>query len=349
MFALGVNYLNGWAMAAADGARKEQAEWPPHPDRVFMALAAAWFETGEEPAEGEALHWLETLPPPAISASEYTTRSTVVSYVPVNDSNVRSRVPARRELSRLRDAGLSVLPEHRSRQPRGFPVAVPHIPTVYFIWQTEQLDAHREGLESLAAKVTHVGHSASLVQAWVAGSDEDLAPPTWEPTDGLATLRLQTFSTGRLDALTRMYNKANIVEYQDLTKQLDDLRGKGSSRPVREERSRLNTLITERFGTHTPVSLRPTPTRWQGYTKPVEIQPPDDPGSVFDPNLVVLTIRGRRVPLTTTLRLTQALRGTLMDSCPEQPPPEWFSGHTSEGTPTTSPHMALLPLPYVGM
>ena len=42
MFALGIQYLNGWSMAAADGARKVQPEWPPHPDRVFMALAAAW-------------------------------------------------------------------------------------------------------------------------------------------------------------------------------------------------------------------------------------------------------------------------------------------------------------------
>ena len=33
MFALGINYLNGWAMAAADGVRKEQTEWaaPPRP------------------------------------------------------------------------------------------------------------------------------------------------------------------------------------------------------------------------------------------------------------------------------------------------------------------------------
>ena len=85
MFALGLHYLNGWSMAAADGARKERAEWPPHPDRVFMALAAAWFETGEDHAEGEALRWLEALPPPAIAASDADSRAAVVSYVPVND------------------------------------------------------------------------------------------------------------------------------------------------------------------------------------------------------------------------------------------------------------------------
>ena len=340
MFALGIHYLNGWAMAAADGARKEQAEWPPHPDRVFMALAAAWFETGEDPDEGEALRWLETLTPPDIAASECTTRSTVVSYVPVNDSSVSRRVPARRELSRLKDAGLSVLPEHRSRQPRGFPVAIPHDPTVYFIWQDAELSEHRVGLESLAAKVTHVGHSASFVQAWVVDAVEEVPEPTWEPTESIAAYRLRTFSQGRLDALARMYNKADVLEYAVLKAQSDASRG--------AERRRVNTLISERFGSRVPVSLRPTPTRWQGYAKPADAKTPDVSGSVFDSNLVVLSIRGRRVPLTTTLRLTQALRGALMDSCPEQPPPEWFSGHTTEGTATTVPHMALLPLPFTG-
>ena len=59
MFALAIRYLNGWSMAAADGARKERAEWPPHPDRVFMALAAAWFETGESGEEAELRQRLE--------------------------------------------------------------------------------------------------------------------------------------------------------------------------------------------------------------------------------------------------------------------------------------------------
>ena len=341
MFALGINYLNGWAMAAADGARKEQAEWPPHPDRVFMALAAAWFETGEDSAEGEALRWLEALDdPPDIAASDHTTRSAVVSYVPVNDSTVSRRVPARQELSSLRNAGLSVLPEHRSRQPRGFPVAIPHDPKVYLVWQDVELSTHRDGLESLAAKVTHIGHSASLVHAWVTDNAEDIPAPTWEPIEGVATHRLRTFSKGRLDALARMYNKDDVLEYADLKAQSDASRG--------ARRRRVNETISERFGSRVPVSLRPTPTRWQGYEKPSDPEPPDVPSSVFAPNLVVLTIKGRRIPLTTTLRLTQALRGALMDSCPEQPPPEWFSGHTPQGSPTTSPHMALLTLPFVG-
>ncbi len=70
MFGLGIRYLMGWAMAAADGAKKEKAEWPPHPDRIYMALASAWFETGQDSREGNALNWLETIDPPGICASE---------------------------------------------------------------------------------------------------------------------------------------------------------------------------------------------------------------------------------------------------------------------------------------
>ena len=345
MFALGIRYLNGWAMAAADGARKEQAEWPPHPDRVFMALAAAWFGTGEDPDEGEALRWLEALPSPAIAASDCSTRTAVVSYVPVNDSGVSRRTPRSRELRKLRDAGLDVLPEHRSRQARGFPVAIPHDPKVYLVWREEELGEHRAGLERLAAKLTHVGHSASFVQAWVA-EDDDIVP-RWEPTEGVAAHRMRVFSSGRLAHLTQAYNRAEVVEYADLKARSDALRGT-RDRKMREEKKQLDSVIAERFGTQAPVSLRPVPTRWQGYARPAQPDSPGPPGSVFDPNLIVLAVGGRRVPLATTLKLTQALRGALMDCCPQQPPPEWFSGHRSNGPPTTRPHMSLLPLPFVG-
>ena len=42
-------YLTGYAVAT-DPTSRDRAEWPPHPARVFMALAAAWFET--EPPQG---------------------------------------------------------------------------------------------------------------------------------------------------------------------------------------------------------------------------------------------------------------------------------------------------------
>ena len=272
-----------------------------------MALAAAWFETGEDPTEGESLRWLGALDAPDIVASGHTTRSPVVSYVPVNDSCVKETAPTTGKMSGLMEAGLSVLPEHRPRRARGFPVAIPHDPTVYFVWQTKQLGAHRLGLESLATKVTHVGHSASLVQAWVA-EDDEVTTPTWKPTEGVATHQLRTFSPGRLNTLAQIYNKAEVLEYADLKAQEGASRGR--------EKTRIKTFISERFGSREPKSLRPTPTRWQGYARSAGAETPDVPSSVFDPNLVVLLIKSGRVSLTTTLRLTQALRGALMNFCP---------------------------------
>ena len=195
MFALCLRYLNGWSMAAADGTRKERAEWPPHPDRVFMAVAAAWFETEEDTdeyaEEGDALRWLQALPPPAIAASCHNSRTLVTSYVPVNDDKL----------------GLALVPEHRLRQPRGFPVAIPHDPVVRLIWREEMLDGHHAPLERLAAKVTHVGHSASFVQAWV--DQECDVGPNWVPTAGVAKRWLRIPWAGRLDLLARTYQEAS--------------------------------------------------------------------------------------------------------------------------------------------
>lgn len=338
MFALGIRYLNGWAMAAADGPRKESAEWPPHPDRVFMALAAAWFETGEDPDEGDALRWIETLPPPDIAASDATTRANVVSYVPVNDVRAGRRTPSGGGLDKLKGAGLAILPEYRPRQPRGFPVAVPRDPTVYLIWSDADPSSHRGAAQRLAAEVTHIGHSASFVQVWVA--DEIAVDATWEATDGIVTRRLRIPVPGRLDGLKRLYNREPILEYADLQSRAEAVKGK--------DRKRLKLTISQRFGASVPVSRRPVPIRWQGYRRPGQETESATPRPVFDHRLIVLAVRGRSVSLPATLKLTHALRGALLSHCAEQPPPEWLTGHGPDGVPTTKPHMALFPLPFVG-
>ena len=217
MFALGFRYLNGWSMAASDGARKERAEWPPHPDRVFMALAAAWFETGQDDEEGAALRWLEELPAPAIAASEAEPRMGVTSYVPVNDDGGGKKQNTKNAIDKLKNQGLAVVPEHRLRQPRGFPVAVPHDPAVHLIW-SETLDGHGKALTSLAAKVTHIGHSASFVQAWVEKGHDISA--TWAPTEGVARHRLRVPGAGRLARLAKSCNRDSWVAYHDLREEI---------------------------------------------------------------------------------------------------------------------------------
>ena len=602
MFALGIRYLNGWSMAAADGARKEQAEWPPHPDRVFMALAAAWFETSEDTeehaAEGAVLRWLQELPPPAIAASDAGCRTLVTSYVPVNDDKGGRKSSPKADLDKLRNEGLALIPEHRLRQPRGFPIAIPRDPNVRLIWQDAELKAHCTALERLAAKVTHVGHSASFVQVWV--EQDCQVAPKWVPTEGVAEHRLRVPSAGRLDRLARTCNPKAWIAYHDLRDELkraqatlkamkpppraawqdfpdavllaDEIRTKGhpaysaakagdavaatklvhaladetgisAMRQLLDaqadalpmfvsahayERDGFNAipaalarLLSERLGipfdttivqtnvvSHTgaggygrlarqaafggeaakggkyvmvddfigqggtlanlrgwiesqggtvigavgltgkpysaklnpseeqlhelrkkhgahfeqwwrehfghafdcltqsearylarspdvdtirdrlaaaecegsspgrrrnpreqrrhikglkerladrfpdgrpPAPMRPVPGRWQGYGRPQTLFPAEQrPHSVFDPRIVVLALGGKRPSLPATLKLTAALRGLLMRRCPQQPPPEWFSGHRPDGNATTKPHMALAPLAFVG-
>ena len=327
MFGLGIRYLMGWAMAAADGARKERAEWPPHPDRVFMALAAAWFETGKDVAEGEALRWLEDRArPPALAASPAEARHAmnadrpVISYVPVNDARI----------------SLAQLPELRSRQPRGFPVVIPHDAVVHLIWHYDSPEPYREALASLCRKVSAIGHSASLVEMWL--TDEPPSP-NLVPRAGVAKHRLRVFGPGRLAYLEARCNRTAVIAHGDLDARIKATNGR--------ERTVLQKELKERFPHGRPVSLRPEPGLWQGYDVSGPVGETKPYGSVFDPRLLVLALSGKRLPLLATLKLTQALRGALLSACPE-PIPEWVSGHTPDGQPTSKPHVALLPLPFVG-
>lgn len=334
MLTIGIRYLNGWAMAAADGAEKRQAEWPPHPDRIFMAMAAAWFQTGEDTEEGAALRWLEGLPPPEIAASGCSERTITDSYVPVNDMSVK-KAPSDANQKKLKEKGLAVIPEHRTRKERRFPVAVPHVPEVYVVWPDADPEPYYTPLERLVVKVTHVGHSASFTQLWV---DDGEHQTNWEPTEGIANSSMRVPTPGRLDLLAKCYNKSMVLEYCDLKVQADTLRG--------ARKKKYKDIIKERFP-QVPLIMRSSPGTWHRYRRRQESSTNDAVCTVFDQNIVILTVRGR-VPLTATLRFTRALRGALMRYCLVQPPPEWLCGHQNGGAPTTEPHMALFPLPFAG-
>ena len=86
-FGIEVNFLTGRYVATCHNER-QRCEWPPHPARLFSALVATWAEDEQDPAEREALEWLESQGPPAISASGATPRTVVSHFVPVNDTSV---------------------------------------------------------------------------------------------------------------------------------------------------------------------------------------------------------------------------------------------------------------------
>lgn len=313
MIAIGIRYLCGWAMATHP-ADRNRPEWPPHPDRVFMAWAAAHFETGESPLEREALEWLEQQGPPVVIASPAFAREIVTSYVPVNDAQTpRWKVGKEPSAEQLK-SGLSLLPEFRSRQPRSFPVAIPDDDTVFLVWPSARpTDEHRDMLVTLCRKVTYVGHSASLVQMWLDDQVQDardLAASggmrrVHEPDPGLAPQRLRIASAGRLASLRTRFH----------------------------------------------AEQRPTAGLWTGYREATCAEATAERGTVFDPNLIVLRflplVNGRRLGLESTLLVTAVLRRQLLDVAGERPA-EWLSGKKPDGAKSESPHLAFAPLAHVG-
>ena len=149
-FAIGVRYLCGWSMATHPTDR-ESPEWPPHPDRLFLALAAAYFESDGTTVEREALEWLECLREPQMIIASYgpgdvKSRTAVTAFVPVNDTNMGKD-------------GLRLLPEYRPRQARQFPVTIPASDTVHFVWNLDESSCgpELEALAQLCRRVTYLG------------------------------------------------------------------------------------------------------------------------------------------------------------------------------------------------
>lgn len=200
-FTLGIRYLMGWT-SATHPSQRELAEWPPHPDRIYMALAAAFFETDADPNERQALEWLESQDSPTLFVSRAVARSQVTAFVPINDNQMPRWKPGATPSLDQAKGGLSLLPPTRSRQPRQFPTAVLEDEVVFVEWTGNPDGDVRTALQTLARKVTRIGHSSSLVQVWI----ED-APATGDalrriaPSPGLGNFRLRVAGTGRLASL----------------------------------------------------------------------------------------------------------------------------------------------------
>lgn len=317
---LGIRYLTGYAVATDLSQRR--AEWPPHPARIFMAMAAAYFETGADPAERAALQWLESEPAPRFFASEAQHRSIVESYVPVND----------------RHGGVW----RRQKQARTFPRARPEEDSVYLLWDSDPEGPIHEAMERLCAKVTRIGHSSSLTQMWI--SDPQAArEANWVPDEAKTTERLRVTEKGFLEYLEKSFNSAAIEEYFRLLAELNLAKGKA--------KTALKTRIGESFGDSIPRATRPLVASWSGYRRvrpsAGEAKKPEAFGP-FDGDFIVLTKGdGAALGLESTLQLTAALRNAAMKAAPN-PPPEWLSGHASDGSPSTHAHATFFPLPYVG-
>ena len=150
VLALEIEFLSG-TYRGTRGPGDTTADWPPQPDRIYSALVSTWAGRGEHPAERAALEWLEAQPPPTLHASDHTARTAPSTYVPQNDPRAGPK-------------HLHAVPEHRHGKPRRFPAARPDDPRMTVVWATQPADAILEALNAIAADVSYLGTTMSLVR-----------------------------------------------------------------------------------------------------------------------------------------------------------------------------------------
>jgi CRISPR-associated protein Csb2 len=362
MLAIEVELLTGRYAATAHNDRG-RAEWPPHPARFFSALVAALHDYEEvDQTERAALVWLEQQGAPSLWVDpepRVGRRQVQDVYVPVNDvkleegaglsriewddvfakqrnkakdklakasAKLREEVQnnpdsdackkakkavdkAQRELAKdgFSDVDLktsvALMPDHRTRQVRTFPVVVPETPTFAFLWRDADATEHRGALERLCARVTRLGHSSSLVRCNVV--DRDISPTLIPSDEGDTTLRV--IGTGQLERLERA------------------------------------------FAYHRGVENRVLPARPQRYRSASEVAVPTAHAeSVFSTDWVIFErVGGSRPVSSRSTDLARALRGALLEQHGDQSLPATLSGRAESG-PTEQPHVAFVPLPFVG-
>jgi CRISPR-associated protein Csb2 len=313
MLALEVEFLTGVSVAARPN-RREEAEWPPHPDRLFQALLAAWGRN-EPPLEDErrALEWLEALDMETLQVSAPLAHARQVGavYVPPNDARTTGKV-GNKAPKGLR-AAAQVVPELRTnRQPRAFPAMLPAAepPVVRYVWsQAKGLDQYRDALERLVSEVTYLGHSHSLVRVALMKADQQglSADQSWVDERGAA---LRVPYKGRLSDLVNRYRRS-------------------------EENGR---------------AIRPTPSLVTRDFQPPSIALPEP--ALFDAdNVTVLADVGGFVPdLVAFPLVAKRMRDTFLKTASDNglPIPTLLSGHDTEGRATREPHVAIVPLADVG-
>jgi CRISPR-associated protein Csb2 len=331
MLTIHIEYLTGYAVAT-DFADRNRAEWPPHPARVFMAMAAAYFETGEDNAERDALKWLEKQGDPVIFASlvkMQEQRTVVTHYVPPNDDgSLTASVP---------------LPKLRSGKERSFPRVCPDRPVVGFRWEADPDALTRAALKQLCGKVTRIGHSSSLVWMWVV--DDDHVDPTldrFEADPTASAYRLRRITEGSLDELRDRFRAADQAEFDRLSDIISTAKGKGKIATVNE--------LTERFNGVRPQPVRPEFRLASSYRV---IVPDSTLRSVWDDQLIVYGLQPydtqfSRLDIVASPRVTQCLRDAAMSVLRERAAiPESLSGHALDGSPSQQPHASFVALPFV--
>lgn len=106
--------------------------------------------------------------------------------------------------------------------------------------------------------------------------------------------------------------------------------------------------LEQAFERHAEIEPRVLPCRFQRYARVGRAEARVTSASLFGQDwLVFRQMSGRRMSQTAGPEIARAMRGALMKHGGD-PPPELLSGHSPDGAPSSLPHLAIVPLPFVG-
>ena len=363
-FGIEVNFLTGRYVATSHNDRR-RPEWPPHPARLFSALVATWADSDSpSQTERETLEWLEDLGAPGIvDETKAVPRKVVSHFVPVNDSAVVSRSwqhrlaqnkvyptlkllraelamshgevtrkveQIQKRLAKQRDvsdqtsrigptspsSAEQMFPESRRKQERHFPsmtlglqeATSTSAPRVTYIWNHALPSDTSQVLDKLLSRLTRLGHSSSLVSCRVVTEEA--------PDAGLVPSRFGA-------ATLRNVRRGQVAE------------------------------LERRHAQHRGIKPRALPFTDVRYQNADDVRDQDERGSTGCPNTagnwIVFEFANdsRAFPSYRTVEVATALRAAIFSHAAD-PIPEGLSGHGPDGRPSADPHVAFLPLPYVG-
>lgn len=340
MLAIEVELLTGRYAATAHNDRG-RAEWPPHPARFFSALVAALHDHEDpDPAERAALLWLEQQGAPALLVdreSEVGRRQVPDVYVPVNDVTLGADEAIRDAENRLAKATVPAAEKKAKaalENARRVALAPTEQPSGKALATAAKLLPERRTRQVRTFPVV-LPETPTFAFVW----------PAAEPgayRSALDQLCARVTRLGHSSSLVRCC----IVE-RDIMATLvpgDEgdtvLRVVGSGQLVRLE---------EAFHRHEGWRSRVLSARPQRYASASSALEPSRPAeSVFSDDWILFErVGGARPVSSRATDLARALRAALIEIHGSEDLPEALSGHGKRG-PTSMPHVAFVPLPFVG-
>lgn len=358
MFAIEIRFLTG-RYAAGSYDDPGEAEWPPHPARVFSALTAALYEDADAPPEHRAaLVWLARAGPPEVLASDAASRHLRNVYVPVND--VAALGALDRHLIALSSAigeaaGLegeaAQEAERRVRRLRR-KVRERSVGTA----TADGKGVPRNAVQILEQRPRHprrfpvaLPHDDVVHLRW---PEQSPPPEVRSPLDRLCA---RVARLGHSSSLVAMRLLEEDVEPSGRRIWSPDRDGHAFLRVPLPEQLR---LLDEAFEQHRQVEPHTLPADPLPYRKTRPDGAPiarahshfsDRPADWIVYELVPPPFGGRRTLLDLSLaqQVARALRGSLLAHLDPDSPPS-LTGHDSGRHPTSRPHLAFVPLGDVG-